>query len=358
MRKSTSIQTLRGLAFLSIFIYHAGLIPSGGALGVSIFFVLSGFLLMYRSNGEQMECSPVNNFKYSWKHIRKIYPLHLIMSAVALPILFHNFCSKTNAALNIGVRIGVNVFLIQSWFPWQSIRYSMNNLSWFLSCMVFLYFIFPPIHNWLVKIEGIKRKAIIALSAWILMWVLGYLANEFCVRYGFTPSFCQGLTYNFPIYRMGDFFIGCIVGSVYKKIDFNLSKRAFTIIETVVLIISIAYIFVNWNDIVFENFGRRFWESVPALIPLSIVIVSLFMRAGGGVTQFMSSTKYIVRLGDISGDAYLIHELPMTYMAIIIGKLGIESMGMTIVKAIIGFTITLIAVWLWHKVLSIYLGTV
>ena len=352
MNKSTSIQALRGLAFLSIFIYHAGLIPSGGSLGVSIFFVLSGFLLMCRSNEQSMVSSPLRNLKYSCNHIKKLYPLHLVMTVVALPLLFHTWWDHTNAALNIGARVGVNVLLIQSWFPWESIRYSMNNLSWFLCCMVFLYFMFPMIHNWIVKIRDVRKKIALSLGIWALMWILGYLANYFVGQNGLSPSFCQGLTYNFPIYRLGDFFIGCIAGSVYKQTDLKLSKKVYTIIEAVVLAVSIAFVLINWSGIVLESLGRRFWESVPALIPLSIIIVVLFMKCGGGITQFLSKTIF-VKLGNISGEAFLIHELPMTYMAMIIIKLRIGSFGMNIVKAVIGFAITLFAVWIWHKIIRI-----
>lgn len=225
MNRSISIQALRGLAFLSIFAYHAGLVPSGGGFGVSIFFVLSGFLLMYRSDGKEMVNVPFSNLKYSLTKIRKLYPLHIVMSMVALPLLLRRYLGQAHAAFNISFRIAVNVLLIQSWFPWESIRYSLNNLSWFLSCMLFLYFMFPVIHNKLTNYVSIRKITVWGIFAWIIMWILGYLANLYCVRNGIAPSFCQGLTYNNPIYRLGDFFIGCTAGAIYKRTNSDLSKK-------------------------------------------------------------------------------------------------------------------------------------
>ncbi len=45
-KKITSLQCLRGIAFLGIFFQHCG-IGLWGTQGVSVFLVLSGFLMVY-----------------------------------------------------------------------------------------------------------------------------------------------------------------------------------------------------------------------------------------------------------------------------------------------------------------------
>ena len=54
--KIESLQAVRGIAFLGIFLKHTGisLFCALGDWGVSIFFVLSGFLMSVRYNGAEL----------------------------------------------------------------------------------------------------------------------------------------------------------------------------------------------------------------------------------------------------------------------------------------------------------------
>lgn len=47
--KIESLDALRGIAFLGIFFLHSGFYIQWSQLAVSIFFALSGFLLVYRN---------------------------------------------------------------------------------------------------------------------------------------------------------------------------------------------------------------------------------------------------------------------------------------------------------------------
>lgn len=50
-KRILSIQSLRGLSIIIIFIAHTGMLFNWSELGVSVFFVMSGFLMMYTSVG-------------------------------------------------------------------------------------------------------------------------------------------------------------------------------------------------------------------------------------------------------------------------------------------------------------------
>lgn len=167
--RCNSIQALRGIGFLSIFLYHAGIIPSGGGWGVCVFFVLSGFLLAMRSHGKEIEASFTKNLRYSLKKIGKLYPLHVAMTLVAVPLLIARCRNMSHFALNAVFRAILNFLLLQTWFPWQSIRYSMNNLSWFLSALMFLYFMFPWIEKWIQQEKYSKKLAVAIGCIWVAM---------------------------------------------------------------------------------------------------------------------------------------------------------------------------------------------
>ncbi len=76
-----SLQILRAIAFLEIFLGHCGITFFTGAFGVSIFIVLSGFCmaLNYLPKADKISLSPVSNIKYALLKIKKLYGLHLVM---------------------------------------------------------------------------------------------------------------------------------------------------------------------------------------------------------------------------------------------------------------------------------------
>ena len=79
LERCDSIQGLRAIAFIAIFISHVGFNNLGvlGAWGVSVFFVMSGFLMM--NNYIKKNKNPEFGFKFAWSktknYIRCIFLL-------------------------------------------------------------------------------------------------------------------------------------------------------------------------------------------------------------------------------------------------------------------------------------------
>ena len=80
--KIPSIQVVRALAFIGIFMMHCG-VGKLGAWGVSILIILSGFLMTYTYYNKDINCSFKDNVKFSINKIKKIYLLHIFMTIVA-----------------------------------------------------------------------------------------------------------------------------------------------------------------------------------------------------------------------------------------------------------------------------------
>ncbi|GAB3849837.1 acyltransferase family protein [Dactylosporangium cerinum] len=99
----------------------------GGGLGVSFFFVLSGFVLAWSSRpGERAGT-------FWWRRFSKVYPATLVTTVVA--------------AFLIGgagpLQLATHLTLTQSWWPRRDVYAALNPVSWSLSCEAFFYLCFP-----------------------------------------------------------------------------------------------------------------------------------------------------------------------------------------------------------------------
>lgn len=150
-----SLQGLRTLAFFGIFTSHTGLTQLG-AWGVSVFFVLSGFLMAYVYYERNLDCSLKRSVSFSIRKIKRLYPLHILMMLAALLLelvpLFKHFSARS--VILLLSKIGFNAALLQGWLPTQSMYYSLNAVSWFLSTCLLLYAAFPCILNRLRTIDN------------------------------------------------------------------------------------------------------------------------------------------------------------------------------------------------------------
>ena len=351
--KNQSVQALRGLGFLSVFLYHAGIIPSGGGWGVSIFFSLSGFLLMIHNYERKMHVSFLENFFWACRKIGKLYPLHIFMSVVALPLLVKQYIGRPYFGLNVGLRIVVNFLLVQSWLPWESLRYSMNNLSWFLSCMLFLYFIFPVLHRCIKKLDTNKKRFRAVIAIWLIMLIYGWGISRVCDIYGIEDSILKGMTYNFPLYRVGDFFIGSLFGAIYvTKSGNKYTHMCMHYLEGMAVVIFIAMAVIDWEAVIGDSSGGYpWWKVVIYIFPAVFVVWNYYNETRDGICMALAKTP-LTWLGDISGQTYLIHELVLIYLGIIMRwLLDIDISGSwKVVRAGLGFVVTLIIACGWIKV--------
>ena len=82
-----SLQALRGIAFLGVFLRHSGVLTRG-AMTISVFFILSGFLTAYHSSGGRpLDCSLSGCLRFSLRRIRKLYPLYMLTLLFLLAFL-------------------------------------------------------------------------------------------------------------------------------------------------------------------------------------------------------------------------------------------------------------------------------
>jgi peptidoglycan/LPS O-acetylase OafA/YrhL len=93
--KLSGVQTARGVAALTVVLYHAtralslpqylGYIPFGNSLGfghagVDFFFVLSGFIIMHAHTADIGR--PERLYRYMWRRVTRIYPIYWVVTLI------------------------------------------------------------------------------------------------------------------------------------------------------------------------------------------------------------------------------------------------------------------------------------
>jgi peptidoglycan/LPS O-acetylase OafA/YrhL len=134
------------------------LVSKAGFLGVSFFFVLSGFVLTWSAvPGEPMRA-------FWRRRVLKIFPNHLVVFALAM-IVFAGAITPLKAWLP-------NIFLLHSFSPQPDVFVSVNPPAWSLCSEMLFYLLFPLI------IKPIRRIADNRLWLWAAVMVAAMVAVQ------------------------------------------------------------------------------------------------------------------------------------------------------------------------------------
>ena len=348
--KNKSLQALRGIAFIGIFLLHAGSSYFEWSMqGVSVFFVLSGFLLAIKYNADELDFSIRGSFRFSFSRIKKIYPLHILtMLAVAL-LNFAALIVKYDMAVSkiheLILKLVLNITLLQSWYPNALINFSLNGVAWYLSTLCFLYFLFPILQK---KIEKISpRKRIIVGFLILIIQILASIPMANRIE-GYDPIyvwFCQC----FPIFRIGDLYWGIILGNYYKENkSVEAKKWNINLIETIALVATIAIsLWIKNSETNMITAGIK--NNTTLYILMAVIWVYLFANSKGIITKALSN-KVFIWLGDISSYLFLIHYVVTSYFGSLQSFIGEEFQGVKLVVLIcIEFILSVICSLIYRK---------
>lgn len=254
-----------------------------GYLGVSFFFILSGFVLAY-SHSKYFVNNDVklNKKKFYLARIFRVFPLHILTLLISI-LLLSNF-------KNIEVKtLFSNIFLIQSFIP--DIKYygAFNGPSWSISNEMFFYLLFPFIMGAYIKA---KYRLIIYFTIYTLLLLLGAT--------WFSKLDEKYIYYINPITRILDFIIGIFLYFSFVRLKkIPLSHKQASWLEVSAIIIFMIF-FVPHNFI-----NRAYRYSMYYWIPMSIIIL-VFSLQKGYISQILSH-KTLIYLGEISFAFYLTH---------------------------------------------------
>ena len=144
-----------------------------GYLAVSLFFVLSGFVLSY-SYLDGVGSMRGDRRSFWISRVARIYPAYLLSFVLCLP-LYVAAKAPTGTPISVTLRVcGVSALyltLMQAWTPWTA--FILNFPAWSLSDEAFFYFCFPSARK-VVRVGG-RTLAMAICACFVLAVVPGAL---------------------------------------------------------------------------------------------------------------------------------------------------------------------------------------
>jgi len=196
---------LRAVAAVWVFGFHLHIrapivdgplaaIFQAGAAGMTVFFVLSGFVLTLACrDGPDLR-------RFARARMARIYPLYALAAVMALPWLL----SSDQSPLAIATTVLISGLVLQAWFP-NLFNIWNHASSWSLSVEAALYTAFPAV-----------RHVLHALPEQTLIWVIlttmifsGMIAGTYYI-FPNGPGFA--FQYATPIFRLPEFMAGVAFG--------------------------------------------------------------------------------------------------------------------------------------------------
>lgn len=335
-RYGSRLPSLTGLRFVAAFVvfgFHlsiAHLVGGGpgavirwlfapGAIGVSFFFLLSGFVLTWSARRDDT----VPRF---WRRrVAKIYPNHV---ATWLPAL--GIALATGEAL-APVAILANLALVQSWIPDQRVYYGLNTVSWSLACEIFFYLLFPLLYRGMARIPGraLWPAAAGALGAvWVVPLVAHLLpaADRYWAIWVFPPA------------RLPEFVAGMLLARIVAE---GRWPRVGIWPATVLTVA--AYLTSRWVP---DDFRMVAFT----VVPLAVLIASVGAAdAAGAPTPWRSRTA--VWLGEVSYAFYLTHQLVLRAVAKVVGQP--DGIAVGVAAALAALAVTVLVSWLLYRFVEV-----
>jgi len=314
-----------------------------GYIGVTFFFILSGFILSY-TYAEKIKSGAVNYKQFLIARISRIYPLHIFTFLISIPLVIAGMFARNDFNF---MPLFPNLILAQSFFSDATVYLSGNSPSWSLSNEMFFYLLFP-------LFIFCKKYILAVLCFFTLIFHLyvPYSALSLEDKYFYT--------YIFPPSRLADFLVGIILYRVFFYIDMNRCRFNVNMMQCLSIILLIFFVSV-------KNFIDQYWRyDIYYVLPMAFIVFS-FSFSGGALAKILSN-RTLVALGEASFSLYLIHQLVIRYVTgignKIIGFHGVIwdcSSSLFIIFASIGISVMIYkyfeikAKGFTHKILSDFL---
>ena len=341
-----SLTGLRFPAALAVFAYHATLpIPAlrvladegavgdgyrlfgqAGALGVTFFFVLSGFVLTWSARDADRPTA------FWRRRYVKIVPPYVVAWLLAMVLFAGAYTPAWRAVLNL--------FMLQVWVPDFDTNFSVDPPSWSLATEAIFYLAFPLLLPLVRRIRperllawaGAVVAAIVAtpaLAYWLLPDTPGIPGGELASTSQYFAA------YVVPPPRVLDFLLGMIVA----RAVLTGRWRSIGIVPSAILLLG--------GYLLTEQVPYLYGQRATCVLPAALLIASVALADVRGRTTVLRS-RVMVFLGEISFAFYLLHFIALAYGRKLLGYDRLLSTGAGVAFLLGLLVVAVLASWLLY----------
>jgi peptidoglycan/LPS O-acetylase OafA/YrhL len=266
------------------------LVFNAGVVSVSLFFLLSGFVLTY-NYAEWFTTGVAKSLyiRFVWDRLAKIYPVHfftmLLVSPIAILSPHHPFDWRA---------VPFHVLLLQCWWPlpMPEFREYLNVPSWSISCEWFFYLLAPG--ALFFALGSVRRLTILVGAALTYAGCLGLAVTN-----GQPASSQLYYVSWFAPSRFVEFLVGVILARLFlfgttakiKALTGRLQAAGIALIVTG----AVARAHAPWP----------FWGGLLYVPGSALLVISL--AHGGGLFAAHLSRPAMSKLGAASFSFYMVH---------------------------------------------------
>ena len=267
-------------------------------VGVTVFFVLSGFLICYR----YYDNIEIRNKKWIVQYIQnrvaRIYPMYFLITTLTFIILF---LQSEHLLYDVKLYLA-NITFLRGFF--QSVAFTGVGQGWSLTVEECFYFSAPVLFTLSRRV-----KLFIPFLVIFFIGVLLVLLFSGINYYGFFGNFKFMLSYTF-FGRCFEFFVGISLALFYKKNQYRLKSATtyWTFAGIFWMAGCIALLVLVKGDQIFGVFTYRGIFINNILLPLGIAMLFWGLITEKTIIKRILSTKLFVLLGKSSYTFYLIHQ--------------------------------------------------
>jgi peptidoglycan/LPS O-acetylase OafA/YrhL len=310
--------------------------------GMTLFFVLSGFVIHYNYavlvTGGRLRGIAA----YLWARFARLYPLYLLtlLGYVLISRKHFDFWFGDPAPFRDVLRaLPYFLFSLQSWFYVPigdtTLVYAVGgatSVTWSISTEWFFYFTFPLVALLVLRSRS-PRRTIVLVLAWCALWIALTTSlfdrasdiNAWALeRYGPIAEmrqprdeFAAQDSYVFwllsfsPYFRMGEFVLGSLIAQLYLQLRDRKVGTLENTIGTAAFIAAVISVFIigyfEFGPEVGTNIFRKMYMNF-ALAPSAALLIFCAARYRNMASRLLTSRPALL-LGDASYSIYLTHFL-------------------------------------------------